>query len=104
MNNSKDIIINKTEKIKESIDVLYQQNTNTISEVFLEILQEIQEIIDIVFRRCQKDNEVCIDEKYLQGLFVNILSAFEEKDYTLVADLISYDFLEFIQEWCEKNM
>lgn len=84
------------QEITTNVELLYQQKKPDAMEKFNVVLTDMQNIIEILLQA--QLGAIKIDESLIQDLFYQIISAMEEKDYVLVADLILYEFIAYINE------
>ena len=84
------------QEITTNVELLYQQKMPDAMEKLNVVLIDMQKIIETLLQ-AQLD-AIKIDESLIRDLFYQIIKAMEEKDYVLVADLILYEFIAYINE------
>ena len=102
MINEKEDIQVILEKIKEGGELFYQQRIVEALAGYEEMLGMMLSIVDYLFTYHKENPEFPLDEEKIQEMFGEILSAMEEKDYTLMADIITYEFAEYVEEICAQ--
>lgn len=88
------------ENITEKAELLYQQHIP--QEDFEKMLIDIQGIVEFFFVYHQENTNFPLDEDHMKEIFIEAVSATEDEDYTLMADLITYDFVDYVNELYKK--
>lgn len=90
--NSIEIIKKEVQKVT---DLLYKQQNNAGMNEMNELLSELSNITVIITRYIQ-DGSLQFDLNQYIEILTNAMHALEEKDTTLLADILQYDLLEQI--------
>lgn len=98
-NNSITSVTDKLVKLlNDTADHVYMRNDNCEIE-FLPAMKQILSYTDI-YGRLDLDEEVKADRlNFLSRKFGELVSAYEEKDYILAADILHHEFAEEIGRW-----
>lgn len=95
--NSQEDIMNQ-ERLEDVIDILtkisdylYQENTKPAYLHLIHILPSFEKVISEI-----PDEEV---QKELAGKLAEALSAMEDEDHTLLADMLQYDIIEQLNQY-----
>lgn len=84
--------------IKEGTELFYQQRITEAMERYDVMLSQMLFLVDFFFEKHKENPDFQLDENKIQQIFNDILSAMEQKDYTLMADIISYEFLDYMEK------
>ena len=82
MGAEKQLVEKTLEEVRESVDLFYQQKTGEALQQFDAVLKKVMTMVDTLFSY----------KEYHEGL------ALEERDMILLADIIQYDFVEYVEE------
>lgn len=102
MSSQKEIILNTIKDIKDTIDLFYQQKETEALEKFQLIIGEIMNSMDALFEYKNLDANFEFDEKKLTAILTDAMNALQDRDLVLLADILQYDFLEYLQEIVEN--
>ena len=86
------------QSIREGTDLFYQQRIHEAMMQYDMMLSKMLSLVDFFFEKHKENPDFQLDEEKIQQNFNEILSAMEQKDYTLMADIISYEFLDYMEE------
>lgn len=98
MSKEKEFVTKVLEDVKESIDLFYQQKTGEALQQFGLVLEKVMDMVDTLFQYKEEHDEFALDEDRVKNSLTEALTALEEKDMILFADIIQYDFVEYIEE------
>lgn len=98
MSKEKELIKKILEEVKESIALFYQQKTEEALQQFGVVLGKVMTMVDTLFQYREKYDEFPIDEEKVKNSLTEALAALEEKDMILFADIMQYDFVEYIED------
>lgn len=98
MSKEKELVNKVLEDVKESIELFYQQKTGEALQQFGAVLDKIMTMVDTLFQYKEEHSEFALDEEKVKTSLTEALAALEEKDMILFADIIQYDFVEYIEE------
>lgn len=102
MSQQKDKIEQVIEEIDEVVDLFYQQKLKTALERLDNVLADIAQAMDCLFQYREEREEFDFDEKKLTETLKEAMSALGEQDLVLLADILQYDFREYLEELVEK--
>lgn len=93
---NKDII----SKTRLCVNAIYRQNFDRGIRIFCELIQQIQRTMEIIITNAQamQKDGLQIDTKNMMQMLQGLLSAQEEKDYILLADLLELTIVPFCIE------
>lgn len=98
MSEEKEKIVNTIKEIQEGLDLFYQQKTVEALKKFDEMLEAILSLIDTLFSFKESHDDFMFDEEKIKTSMTEAMGALEEKDMILLADIIQYDFVDYIEE------
>ena len=101
MTQDKKIIQEILEEIKESVELFYQQKTGEALEQFNQVLGKVMTMVDTLFAYKQTHEEFPLDEEKIKDVLTEAMTALQDKDMILLADIIQYDFVEYVEELTE---
>ena len=84
------------ECVKEVTELFYQQKKEEGLEKLNNATSMMMESIELIIK--QKDNGIEINEEKILSSLRDSMEALEKGDFVLVADILQYDFLEYIEE------
>lgn len=102
MSKEKELVKKVLENIKESIDLFYQQKTEEALQQFGVVLEKVMTMVDTLFQYKEEHERFPIDEEKVKSSLTEALAALEEKDMILFADIIQYDFVEYIEDLAQS--
>lgn len=94
---NKENLLSVLDEIKKGADLFYQQRINEALAGYEDMLGLMLGVVDFLFAYKEEHPEFDMDSEKIQGMFGEILAAMEEGDYTLMADIITYDFTECVE-------
>ncbi len=97
MENIKEQLEQNITDINEIIEMFYQQKTQEAYLKLDPVLGKLLSAIDAVVAYQQEHTEVEIDVNALTGALKEALSAIEEKDSILMADVLKYELIEKLE-------
>jgi len=92
MSSEKEQIKNTINEVQEVVDLFYQQNDKDAFDKFLIVLEDMTKAID----------NLAMDDKKIFSILSNAMEALESDDKVLLADILQYDFIEYIESLVEK--
>jgi len=98
MSKEKELVKRVLEDVKESLDLFYQQKTEEALQQFSVVPEKIMTMVDTLFQYKEEHDGFPIDEGKVKTSLTEALAALEEKDMILFADIIQYDFVEYIED------
>ncbi len=94
----RDKVIHTVENIDEVVELFYQQKISEALDQFMDILAEITETVDALFVYKEENKDFSLDREKITEMLTEAMNALEEKDYVLMADVLQYDFREYLEE------
>ena len=102
MNDIKKNIENTINKLQEAIELFYQQNDGEAFKKFEISIANIDVLIKNIGKyEIEKDISI-LDKDKIVNILTEALEALETKDNVLMADILQYDFIEYLNEVLEK--
>lgn len=86
------------EELQDTLELFYQQKEKEALDAFGVLIDKLMAAMDTLFSYKKEHEDFEVDEKKLTTSLKDALAAMEEKDYILLADILQYDFLEYMQE------
>jgi 16S rRNA A1518/A1519 N6-dimethyltransferase RsmA/KsgA/DIM1 with predicted DNA glycosylase/AP lyase activity len=102
MSQQKEKIEAVIKEIDEVVDLFYQQKLKTALERLEHLLADIAEAMDGLFQYGREQTGFEFDENKLTSTLNEAMGALEEQDLVLLADILQYDFREYLQELTER--
>ncbi len=103
MDNLKQSINDVIEQIDEATDLFYKQNNKLALEKFQNVISQIVIMVDSLFKYKEKDPVFNFDEKKMTDILTEAMNALQDIDLVLLADVMQYDFKEYLEE-LNKNI
>lgn len=97
MADTKTVIEELIVSIQDTMELFYQQKLQEALDAFNNLIGKIMEGMDLLFAYRDENEGFDIDERKLTTSLKDALAAMEEKDYVLLADILQYDFVEYLQ-------
>jgi len=98
MSAEKELVGKTLEEVRESVDLFYQQKTGEALQQFDVVLGKVMTMVDTLFAYKESHEGFALDEEKVKSALTEALGALEEKDMILLADIIQYDFVEYVEE------
>lgn len=98
MNQKKELVVNTIERIKETVDLFYQQKQKTALNELNTVLVDITASIDVLFEYKAAHTEFALDEAKITESLKEAMEALQNMDTVLLADILQYDFVEYMEE------
>ena len=86
------------EELQDTLELFYQQKEKEALDSFGALIDRLMEAMNTLFSYKKEHEDFEVDERKLTTSLKDALAAMEEKDYILLADILQYDFLEYMQE------
>lgn len=102
MSEEKQQITDTIDKVQEVVDLFYQQKDSEAFEKFTAALDSMSIAINnlAVYKSLNETFE--LDEEKLCDILKEAMNALESQDRVLMADILQYDFIEYINELLEE--
>lgn len=101
MSQEKKMVLEIIGKIEQNMELFYQQKNMEALDEFQQVLVMMMNMVDAVFAYRDTHEEFEVDEEKIKDTLTEAMSALESKDYVMLADVIQYDFVEYVQELAE---
>ncbi|MDD7402608.1 MAG: hypothetical protein SO170_01905 [Butyribacter sp.] len=98
MSQQKEIVQKTMTDLQETVDLFYQQKKKTALKKLDTVLGELMTAIDTLFAYKAEHTDFPLDEGKLTNALKDAMNALQEGDHVLLADILQYDFLEYMEE------
>lgn len=98
MSQQKELVKKSIKDVEEVIELFYQQKLQEALNKFESVLGEMMTAIDALFTYKSENKGFQFDEIKLTNTLKDAMGALEEGDMVLLADILQYDYLEYMQE------
>lgn len=98
MSAEKELVKKTLEEVRESVDLFYQQKTGEALQQFDAVLGKVMSMVDTLFAYRDAHEDFVLDDEKVKTALTEALGALEERDMILLADIIQYDFVEYVEE------
>lgn len=102
MNQQKDIVAKSVTEIEEVVELFYQQKLQEALDKFQIVIGSIMIAIDALFTFKAEHEGFAFDEVKITNTLKDAMNALEDKDMVLLADILQYDYLEYMNELLEN--
>lgn len=102
MSTEKTQIIEMIDKLQNVVDLFYQQNDNEAFTEFELLIDNIENSINILQEYANQYLGFEVDEEKIYNILNEAMVALEEGDKVLMADILQYEFIEYIKELLVK--
>lgn len=97
MGQEKKIVDRTLEALKEVVELFYQQQNDQALQQFDTVLKDTMEMMDVLFRYKESHEDFSMEEDKINASLQEALEALDSRDYILLADILQYDFVEYIE-------
>lgn len=94
----KKIIVNAVQLIRETTELFYQQRVKEGYNKMQDTIAGIMQVVDVLHEYKSVHEEFSLDETRIAGSLTEAMNAMEAGDTVLLADILEYDFIEYLQE------
>lgn len=98
MSEQKELVLKTIEDVKDTVDLFYQQKDAEAFGKFITVLEEMAEAIDALFIYKTEHEGFEMDEAKVCDILKDAMGALQNTDSVLLADILQYDFVEYIEE------
>ena len=98
MSGSKDVVMKSIEEVKGIVDLFYQQKEKEALDQFTIGLSNMMTAIDALFTYRTEHDAFVLDEAQLTNILKDAMNALHDGDMVLLADILQYDYLEYMEE------
>lgn len=101
MSEKKEVIVNTLQEIQDNMELFYQQKNEEALNQFNVVLGKMMTMIDSLFAYRDTHDDFILDEKKIQESLTMSMKALEDGDMILLADIIQYEFVEYMDQLIE---
>ena len=98
MSRQKEIIESTIEDIKDTVDLFYQQKDAEALKKFEIVIGGMMNSMDALVEYRNDNESFEFDEQRISNTLTEAMNALQDGDFVLLADILQYDFLEYMQE------
>lgn len=98
MSRQKEIIESTIEDIKDTVDLFYQQKDAEALKKFEVVIGGIMNSMDALVEYRNDNESFEFEEERISNTLTEAMNALQDGDLVLLADILQYDFLEYMQE------
>lgn len=102
MANHKEVIVKTIDDIKETVDFFYQQKDKEALKKFETVIGGMMSSIDSLVAYRNENSDFTFDETKIMDTLTEAMNALQDGDFVLLADILQYDFLEYLQELSDQ--
>ena len=102
MSQEKKIVEETIEEIKKTTELFYNGKKEEAYNQMQEAISVIIQMVDVLHEYHCEHESFSFDEKRVATALTEAMQAMEAGDTTLVADILEYDFVEYLQELLTK--
>ena len=102
MSQEKELILETIDEIRDTVELFYQQKQKQALNRLEAVIGKITIAVDTLFAYNQANNEFEMDEEKLRDSLKECMSALEGSDFILMADILQYDFAEYMEKLTKK--
>jgi hypothetical protein len=102
MSKEKAQILEAINKVQEVVDLFYQQNDKDALEKFAVTIEDMTKAIDNLATYKAENVQFEMDEMKIFNILNEAMEAFQSDDKVLMADILQYDFIEYISKLAEN--
>ena len=97
----KEMITNLAKELEERLELFYQQKNAEALGGLDSLIVNMSTAIDCVFKYRDEHEDFQFDEEKLTKVLTEAMQALEENDFIMMADVLQYDFMEYMNELAE---
>ena len=98
----KNIIQDSIEEIEEITELFYQEKKDEAFGRLDKAIGNMMTVIDGLFSYKAANADFELDEEKLTNILKDAMNALQDGDVVLLADILQYDYLEYMQEVVEN--
>lgn len=98
MGQEKKIVEDTIQVIRETTELFYQQKVNEAYKKMQDTLTSILQTVDTLHEYKCADEGFSLNEERVAASLTEAMNAMEAGDTVLLADILEYDFIEYLQE------
>lgn len=98
MSQQKNLVQKSVNEVSEVVELFYQQKLQKALDKFTPVIGGMMTAIDTLFTYKADNQGFMLDEAKLINILKEATTALEDGDLVLLADILQYDYLEYINE------
>ena len=98
MSRQKEILESTINDIKETVDLFYQQKDTEALKKFETVIGGMVNSMDALVEYRNDNESFEFDEVKISATLTDAMNALQDGDLVLLADILQYDFIEYMQE------
>lgn len=102
MSEEKQKVVSTTDEIQEVIELFYEQNDKEAFEKFNFAIGNIMSMVDILHDYKNTNMDFEFDEIKVCNILKEAMDALQSDDKVLLADILQYDFVEYMNDLAEQ--
>lgn len=102
MSQEKKVIANTVQTVRETTELFYQQKVQEGYTKMQDTIAGIMQVVDVLHDYKCAHEEFSLDEARIAGSLTEAMNAMEAGDTVLLADILEYDFIEYLEELSEE--
>lgn len=102
MGQEKEIVENAIQIIRETTELFYQQKVKEAYNKMQETIDHMVKAVDILHGYKSEHESFGLEEERLVTSLTDAMNAMQDGDTVLLADILEYDFVEYLQELTEQ--
>lgn len=102
MSEEKQKVVSTTDEIQEVIELFYEQNDKEAFEKFNLAIGNIMSMVDILHDYKNTNMDFEFDEIKVCNILKEAMDALQSDDKVLLADILQYDFVEYMNDLAEQ--
>lgn len=102
MSQQKDIVKKSVKEIEDVVELFYQQKLQEALNQFQFVIGNMMTAIDAIFTFKTEHEGFEFNEGKITSTLKDAMQALEDRDMVLLADILQYDYLEYMNELLEN--
>lgn len=98
MSAEKKQITDTVDKLEKVLDLFYQQSDNEAFEKFTKVIDDMIKAIESFEKYKIEHPDFEIDEQRICDILTEAMNALQANDKVLMADILQYDFIEYVND------
>lgn len=101
MSMEKEQIKDTIDNVQKVVDLFYQQNDKEAFDMFTGVLDDMSAAVQNLASYKEKNIQFEMDEIKIYNILNDAMEALQSDDKVLMADILQYDFIDYINELLE---
>ena len=98
MSQQKEIVENTIKEVESVVDLFYQQKKKEALGKFESVIGSMMNSIDTLFTYKAEHEGFELDENKITNILKEAMNALQDGDEVLLADILQYDYMEYMEE------